>query len=416
MKDKLIHVFIDLAGKTHYVGQLWSHLHKTRSSASFQYDPLWLSNPEKFALEPALSLTEGTFHIDSDQSLFGAFGDSAPDRWGRVLMRRAEARLARAAKKHHRTLTEMDYLIGVSDEARQGALRFAEDRNGPFLQPSSSSSIPPLINLHKLLSATEHFLKDKESEEDLRLLLAPGSSLGGTRPKASIRDKDDHLAIAKFPRDDDEFSTVLWEAVALTLASKAGLATHQWRLERIGKKPVLIARRFDREGLKRIPFLSAMSMLGAKDNEQHSYLEIVDAIKQHGISPQQDTINLFRHMVFNILISNTDDHLRNYGFLYEAPNGWKLSPAYDLNPTSTLIKPRILTTTINFTDGTASLDLALSVASEFGFTQPMAKKVAKEVGKAVSQWHAVAKSHKISAQEIERMSSAFDHQDLAQAR
>ena len=174
----------------------------------------------------------------------------------------------------------------------------------------------------KLLSATEKFLEDNESEEDLRLLLAPGSSLGGARPKASIRDKDGQLAIAKFPRKDDEYSTVLWEAVALTLAAKAGLEVPDSRLETIAFKPTLIIKRFDRNFSKRIPFFSAMSMLGAKDNEQHSYLEIVDAIKQYGASPQEDLADLWKRMVFSILISNTDDHLRNHGFLYERGLGW----------------------------------------------------------------------------------------------
>lgn len=164
-----------------------------------------------------------------------------------------------------------------------------------------------------MLSATESVAEHSETEEDLRLLLAPGSSLGGARPKASIRDRDGHLAIAKFPRKDDEYSTVLWEAVALTLAEKAGILIPSWRLEPVAKKPALIIRRFDRAQHRRIPFLSAMSMLGAGDNEQHSYLELVDALRQHGASPKKDGLELWRRVVFSILISNTDDHLRNHG-------------------------------------------------------------------------------------------------------
>lgn len=413
MKDRTIYVFIDLDEKTHLVGQVWSHTHKGRSSASFQYDPTWLKNPLRFALEPALTLTEGSLH--TDQALFGSIGDSAPDRWGRILMRRAQEREARKAKTLPKTLSELDYLLGVNDEARQGSLRFAEDIKGPFLQVSSTSSIPPLINLAKLLSATEKLLKDKESEEDLRLLLAPGSSLGGARPKASIRDKDGQLAIAKFPREDDEFSTALWEAVSLTLASQAAVLAPEWRVQIIAKKPVLILKRFDRDGKRRIPFLSAMSMLGAQDNESHSYLEIVDALKQYGAHPKQEISQLWRRIVFNILISNTDDHLRNYGFLYKNSEGWQLSPAYDLNPTPVLIKPRILTTNISLDDNTASLDLALSVATEFGLNLSQAKKISKEVGVAVSKWRTIACKFKISSAEIERMSSAFEHTDLKQA-
>ncbi|MES2199515.1 MAG: HipA domain-containing protein [Chlamydiota bacterium] len=415
MKDKVIHVFLDLKDKTHYVGRLWAHVHKRQTSASFQYELDWLKHPERFALEPALMLTEGTYHTEADHSLFGAMNDSAPDRWGRMLMRRAESHLAKKTKEPLRSLNEVDYLLKVNDSIRQGALRFKETLEGPFLTPPNICSIPPLIKLPKLLSATKKFLQNKENEEDLKLLLAPGSSLGGARPKASILGKEGNLSIAKFPRDDDEFLTVLWESVALNLASNAGIPTPKSRLEIVLNKSVLIIQRFDREGNHRIPFLSAMSMLGAKDGELHSYLEIVDAIKQYGAYPKQDMINLWRRIVFSVLISNTDDHLRNHGFLYESCKGWTLSPIYDVNPTSTLIKPRILTTTINLDDGTASLDLALSVADEFGLSQADAKKIAKEVALSVSNWRGVAKNHKISSSEIERMASAFEHLDLKQA-
>jgi serine/threonine-protein kinase HipA len=187
----------------------------------------------------------------------------------------------------------------------------------------------------------------------MRLLFAPGSSLGGARPKASVIEKDGHLAIAKFPRKDDDFNAVVWEAVALALASKAGIAVANARLETISKKPVLLLRRFDREGKRRIPFLSAMSMLGSKDNEARSYLEIGDALRQHGSTPKADMEALWRRLVFNVLISNTDDHLRNHGFLYAGHEGWRLSPAYDLNPMPTDIKPRVLATAINEDDNTA---------------------------------------------------------------
>jgi len=415
MVERKVYVYVELEGQLYLAGQLWARSNREREGASFQYSQNWLTHPERFALEPALQLTEGQFHTEHDRNMFGSIGDSAPDRWGRILMRRSAARIAHSAKKQPPTLTEADYLLGVNDEARQGALRFSEQLNGPFLQHTKASSIPPLIELPKLLSATENFLEDNESEEDLRLLLAPGSSLGGARPKASIRDKDGQLAIVKFPRKDDEYSTVLWEAVALTLAAKAGLKVPDWRLETIASKPTLIIKRFDRNFSKRIPFLSAMSMLGAKDNEQHSYLEIVDALKQHGASPQEDLVDLWKRMVFSILISNTDDHLRNHGFLYERGLGWRLSPIYDVNPTPLEIKPRILTTTITYDDGTASLNLALSVAKEFGLTQEAAKKIAKEVGHAVSTWREHTKTMQIKSAEAERMASAFDHKDLAQA-
>src|SRR5439155_10764603 len=236
------------------------------------------------------------------------------------------------------------------DEARQGALRFAEKEGGPFLREEGVKRIPPLIELPKLLSAAEHVMEDKDTEEDLRLLFAPGSSLGGARPQAWVREKGGHVAIAKFRRRDDEFNAVLWEAVALALAKKAGIAVPAARVETVANKSVLLLRRFDRDGARRMPFLSAMSMLGSRDHQTRSYLEIVDALRQHGAAPKADMEALWRRLVFSILISNTDDHLRNHGFLYEGPDGWRLSPAYDLNPVPVDIKPRILTTTINEDD------------------------------------------------------------------
>lgn len=416
MSSKQIFVSIMLGEENHLVGRLWCHRNKGRESASFEYDESWLKHEEHFALEPILQLTEGSFHTKANQILFGAIGDSAPDRWGRVLMRRGESARAKLTKEMVRTLSEADYLLGVNDESRQGALRFSLEDGGTYLTPKDKESIPPLIDLPKLLSATERYLDDDETSEDLKILLAPGSSLGGARPKASVRDKDGSLAIAKFPKKDDEFNVVVWEAVALTLAEKSGVKTTGWRLETIMDKPVLILRRFDRIEDQRIPFLSAMSMLGAKDNEPHSYLEIAYAIIQHGANPSSDLEELWRRIIFTVLISNTDDHLRNHGFLYERHKGWRLSPAYDINPTPTELKERILSTSINFNDPTASLNTALSVIDDFRIKKDRAYEIIKQVASAVSSWRDVAKQFELSKNEIDRMASAFEHEDLEKAR
>ncbi|HXR75392.1 MAG TPA: HipA domain-containing protein [Bryobacteraceae bacterium] len=410
--DREVLVYVDLQGAPLLVGRLWARMRKDRENATFEYDKGWLAHAERFSLEPALKLGPGPFHTPSDKPLFGAIGDSAPDRWGRVLMRRAERRRAERAGQTPRTVREIDYLLLVDDEARQGALRFAEKEGGPFLADQGSTKIPPLIELPRLLSAAEHVVDDADSEEDLRLLLAPGSSLGGARPKASVRDRDGHLAIAKFPNKGDEVNTVLWEAIALTLARKAGIAVPEWRLETVAGKPVLLLRRFDREGGVRVPFLSAMSMLDARDNEPRSYLEFVDVLRQHGAAPKQDMHILWRRIVFSILISNTDDHLRNHGFLWSGPAGWRLSPAYDLNPVPTDIKPRVLTTAIDLEDGTASLKLAYDVASYFELPADDARAIAREVGLAVSAWRNEAAQLGIGKGEIDRMASAFEHDDL----
>lgn len=408
--QKEIEVYIDLNGEQHFVGHLWARVRHGRESASFEYAKTWLNRSNAFALEPALMLVRGAQHTAGKKTIFGAFSDSAPDRWGRLLMRRAQRQQLSGTK----TLMEIDYLLGVSDISRQGALRFRDVKSGVFLA-DTASGIPPLVALPRLLSATEHVINHRESAEDLALLFAPGSSVGGARPKAVIQDKNRHLAIAKFPHQQDEFNVVLWEAVALKLAKSAGIHVPKWRIETVAGKSVLISERFDRKKTHRIPYLSAMSFLGAADNEQRSYLELVDIIKQYGSHTKEDSEQLWRRMLFNILISNTDDHLRNHGFLYESALGWRLSPAFDLVPTPEVIKPRILSTAIDLNDVTASLELALSVADYFNLTASQANSIVAQVAKAVSRWRNTAKQLQISASEIQRMASAFEHSDLLNA-
>jgi len=414
--DGEVLVYVDLDGVPHLAGRLWARLRKNKESATFEYDPDWLRHPARFALEPALTLGPGAFHTAADAPLFGAIGDSTPDGWGRALMRRASRRQAERESRAVRTLREIDYLLMVDDEARQGALRFAERAGGSFLREADASRIPPLVELPKLLSAAERIVDEDETDEDLRLLLAPGSSLGGARPKASVRLKDGSLAIAKFPRRDDEINVVAWEAVALTLAGIAGIATPTVRLEDVAGQPVLLVPRFDRVKGRRKPSLSAMSMLGAKDNESRGYLEFVDVLRRYGAAPMKDMVALWRRIVFTILISNTDDHLRNHAFLYEGQNGWRLSPAYDLNPVPIDIKSRLLVTAITEDDNTASLALAFEVAGYFEISTTRAREIAAEVAAVVSTWRAQAKRRGISRQEIDRMASAFEHRDLEIAR
>jgi|SRR5882672_2636799 len=413
--DREVLVYVELNGVPYLVGRLRARTRKNKEGATFEYDARWLEHRERFSLEPALKLGPGPFHTPADTPMFGAIGDSAPDRWGRALMRRMERRRAEREKQTPRTLQEIDYLLLVDDEARQGALRFAEVEGGPFLREEGAKRTPPLLELPELLSAAERVADDKDTEEDLRLLLAPGSSLGGARPKASVRDKDGHLAIAKFPRRDDDYNTVVWEAIALTLAHKAGIPVPDARIETVGDKPVLVLRRFDRGDGRRIPFLSSMSMLDARDNQMRSYMEIADALRQHGAAAKDDIRELWRRIVFNVLISNTDDHLRNHGFLYQGPAGWRLSPAYDLNPVPVDIKPRILTTAINEDDNTASLDVAMGVAPYFELDDARARADAGAVARAVATWRDEATRHGLTKEEGARMASAFEHDDLRAA-
>jgi serine/threonine-protein kinase HipA len=408
-------VYVDLDETPRLVGRLCTRVRQGRESASFQYDEAWLADRERFALEPALALGTGAHHTPAGKALFGALGDSAPDRWGRALMARAERRAARAEERAPKTLTELDYLLRVSDRPRQGALRFAATHGGPFLGRAHDYPVPPLIELPRLLAASDRVALDDDTDELLSLLLAPGSSLGGARPKASVLDTDGSLSIAKFPKTDDEIDTVRWEALALTLAGHAGITVPTWRLERLDERFVLIIRRFDRDAGRRVPFLSAMSMIGADDGDTRSYLEIADALRQYGAAASDDLAELWRRIVFTVLISNTDDHLRNHGFLYSGNAGWRLSPVYDLNPVPIDLKPRYLSTAIDLDDTQASIDLTLSVAHYFALDADGARAIANDVSRTVRDWREAASGLGLSRSEIERMASAFEHDDLTRA-
>lgn len=408
--ERELAVFIDLDREPVPVGRLWARERTGRETSSFVYDPAWIRRRGAFALAPGLPLTPGPHH--AAKGMLPAFSDSAPDAWGRKLMLRQERALARKAGTVPRSLFDVDYLAGVDDRTRLGALRFKDAAGGEFLG-QSERPIPPLIDLPQLLAATGRIERDRETDEDLLLVLAPGTSLGGARPKATVRDKHGTLLVAKFPKKDDDWPVTVWEAVLLTLAQYAGIAVPIWRLEMIARKPVLLLTRFDRvDRDRRIPFMSAMTALGATDHgEQRSYLELVDALRQMGSQPELDAKQLWRRMVFNILVSNTDDHLRNHALLREA-TGWRLSPAYDMNPCPVDVRPRVHALAIDDADPTASLETALSVVARFGVPLAEARTIASEVGGAVGAWRAAAKSFKLTASHIERMASAFDHADL----
>ena len=414
--EREILIYADLVGAPHLVGRLWTRTGGARESASFAYDRAWLSQPMRFALDPALQLAQGRIHAAGNRPLFGAIADSTPDRWGRMLMRRAGRHLSASTGNAPRTVREIDYLLGVDDAARLGALRFAPHEGGTFLAQADHGRIPPPVELPMLLAATNRVLDDAATDEDIQLLLAPGGALGGARPKASVRDGNGHLLIAKFPNTSDETDVVRWEEAALRLARKAGIEVARSRVEVIDGHSILLLERFDRKSQIRIPYLSAMSILSAAPHEDHSYLELADALRRYGASPRSDLQALWRRIVFNVLISNTDDHLRNHGFLYVGPQGWTLSPAFDLNPVPLEVKPRILSTAITFDDATASLELAMEVAEYFDVDAPQARKIVAEVGGATGQWRSEAAKLGISKAEIERMASAFDHADLAAAR
>ncbi|TDQ99471.1 serine/threonine-protein kinase HipA [Paraburkholderia silvatlantica] len=304
-----VEVHIDLAGTPQPVGLLRRHASRREETVTFEYDETWLADVERFSIEPALALTSGVFPPPPDQSIFGSIGDSAPDTWGRRLMQRAERRQAEREGRCVRTLGELDYLLGVADETRLGALRFRWSGEDDFQAPVPAG-VPALIELGRLLQITERILLDEETDEDLQLIFAPGSSLGGARPKASVIDQHGHLSIAKFPKETDEYSIETWEEIALRLAERAGISTPHHELLQVAGKPVLLSRRFDRAGSFRIPFLSAMSMSGSRDGQRGSYPELVDALTQHGAKARADAAQLYRRVTFNVLVSNVDGWLQ----------------------------------------------------------------------------------------------------------
>jgi serine/threonine-protein kinase HipA len=407
-------VHLSLAGRDRLVGHARGNRARGKESVQFEYADEWLRDPECFALEPALPLTRGGFHPPAGRAMHGALGDSAPDTWGRRLMQRAERRQAQREGRAVRTLMETDYLLGVADETRLGALRFRGTNGGDFLA-RPGSGVPAMVALGRLLESSERILRDEETDEDLELIFAPGSSLGGARPKASVIDPHGRLAIAKFPKESDEISIETWEEIALRLAEQAGINTAGHELAHVAGKAVLLSRRFDRSESGRIPFLSAMAMMGAKDGESGSYPEMVDALSSHGARAKLDALELYRRVAFNVLVSNVDDHLRNHGFLWTGKSGWMLSPAYDLNPVPADVKARVLTTNIDLDEGTCSVDLLEAAAGYFTLSLADARQIIGRVARATSAWRGVAREVGAASAEVERMASAFEHDDLRRA-
>lgn len=407
-------VHLSLEGETRQIGRARSNLVRGKETILFEYTEEWLKDADRFELEPGLPLTRGGFAPPDGQSIHGTLGDSAPDTWGRRLMQRAERRQAEREGRAVRTLLESDYLLGVSDESRLGALRFRRADGQAFLA-ESSRGIPALVELGRLLQCTDRILRDEETDEDLLMIFAPGSSLGGARPKASVLDQHGRLSIAKFPKESDEYSIETWEEIALRLAERAGIPTPHHELLEVAGRSVLLSRRFDRANGQRIPFLSAMALLGAKDGQTGSYPEMVDALARHGSQAKKDARALYRRVAFNVLISNVDDHLRNHGFLRFDRSGWTLSPAYDLNPVPADLKARLLTTNIDLEESTCSVDLLEASAEYFALSLPEARSILKEVALATSSWRSVAKEVGANGKEIHRMASAFEHEALQQA-
>lgn len=408
---KTIYVYKNrILEKPSLIGRLYVDTVRGGESYSFEYDNLWLSNPMAVMLDPDLNLYGGRqYPIGKDK--FGLFADSSPDRWGRILMKRRERILADQEKRKPRTLTESDYLLGVCDETRMGALRFCLDEGGPFLSNDMSAPTPPWTSLRTLEEASREFEKDERGLTDkwLKQLLKPGSSLGGARPKANVLDPTGALWIAKFPSKHDEGDVGAWEKVAHDLAQQCALNVPESKLEKFSKNgSTFLVKRFDRDGKRRIHFSSAMTMLGKTDGagakNGTGYLDMVSFIKSNGASPKEDLVELWRRIVFNMAVSNTDDHLRNHGFILSS-NGWRLSPLYDVNPVE---EGDELALNVNDTDNKISIDLAIETAEYYGIKKTDAQRMATEILVTVrDNWERIAKQCGLSRSDIEYKRPAF---------
>ena len=393
------------------IGILSAQQAKGKKAFSFEYDKNWLKTEQKFLLDPDIQLYGGPQYPNQKEN-FGIFLDSMPDTWGRTLMKRREAQQAKDKNEKPKTLYDIDFLLGVYDESRMGALRFKTDPNGDFLDNNKTASTPPWSSIRELQNAAANFENDEDNDEVkkwLSVLMAPGSSLGGARPKANVLDADKSLWIAKFPSKTDITDKAAWEFLAYLLATKAGIEMAPCRIEKIsGKHHTFFTKRFDRENGERIHFASAMTMTGnnedtIRDNPA-SYLDIAEFISNHGTNIVANLYQLWRRIVFNIAISNTDDHLRNHGFIL-TKEGWILSPAYDLNPS---IEKDGLALNIDTDNNDLDFELAKSVGEYFRLNKEQMETIIQEVLQATSNWKNIASEIGISRGEQELMVKAFN--------
>jgi serine/threonine-protein kinase HipA len=407
-----IFVYADWKGmpEATLMGVLSAHFAKGKKAFSFEYDKTWLRTKQQQLLDPDIQFFPGA-QFPNKKENFGLFLDSMPDTWGRTLMKRRAAQQAKERNEKAPVLYDIDYLLGVYDESRMGALRFKTDPQGVFLDNNGEKATPPWSSIRELQHAADSLEKDEDNNDAktwLAILMAPGSSLGGARPKANITDETKELWIAKFPSKNDTLDKGAWEFLAYKLAIEAGVNMAPSKIEKIaGRYHTFFTKRFDREKGQRIHFASAMTMTGnnedmIRDNPA-SYLDIADFIQTYGTNVEENLHQLWRRIVFNIAISNTDDHLRNHGFIL-TDEGWILSPAYDLNPS---IDKDALSLNIDMENNSLDFDLARSVGEFFRLEREEMDTIFQDVVNSVSRWEKVADNLGISRNEKELMRGAF---------
>lgn len=392
------------------IGVLSAQQAKGKKAFSFEYDADWISSKEQQLLDPDIAWFTGPQYPNGKEN-FGVFMDSMPDTWGRTLMKRRAAQLAKEAGRSAPVLYDIDYLLGVYDETRMGALRFKLDKDGPFLNDNHGMPTPPWASIRELQHGAEVLESDEDSEEVkkwLAILMAPGSSLGGARPKANITDHHGHFWIAKFPSKGDMIDKGAWEYLAYKLALQCGVVMPESRIEKVaGKFHTFFTKRFDRQLHERIHFASAMTMTGQNEDtikeNPASYLDMAEFIQYNGAQNKQDLQQLWRRIVFHIAVSNTDDHLRNHGFIL-TDTGWILSPAFDINPS---VDKDGLALNIDTHNNALDFELAKSVGEYFQLSDAEMNTIITEVKTAVSGWKNVVQEIGISRAEQELMSAAF---------
>jgi len=401
-----IEVHIDWQGESRPVGRL--DVAGRGPSVSFEYAAEWLQRNDTFAIDPtSLPLQRGALH---SKALFGAIQDCGPDRWGRMLIERAVRKKVLAQKPYH----DIDYVLALDDVARVGALRFRLNAESPFLAPPTGK-LPPLVRLNALLRATEAIHSETETAQDLRFLLGAGSPLGGARPKAAVTLPDERLAIAKFPKPDDTRDIGAGEILALSLAELAGVRVAGHQRVAVGKQSVAVITRFDRVDTSRVPFISAASLLGLPHGEGGAYTMLADGIRRFGNDVPGDLRELWRRLVFSLLASNYDDHLRNHGFLMFHPGRWSLSPAYDLNPVPEVDRVHMSKTAIMEDQEEPTIAVALAAAERFGLKPAESKKILREVFNAVSGWRTTGRKLRLSAAVLDTYATAFEHPLMTEA-
>lgn len=383
-------------------GTLFQSVRHGTETTSFSYDAAYLEDPRAFSLSPDMPLGPGTFHSKGLREL-RAFEDAMPDRWGRNLLMRSERLAANRESRTERTLFETDFLAGVSDATRQGALRVWNDQGEAIAQPENG--VPREVDIPALLDASDRAVADLDA--DVQDLIDAGSSLGGARPKASVRTENGALCIAKFPKstEDSLVDSGAWEHTLLALMEAADISAPRSRLLRIRGRSVLLLERFDRTPAHRIPYISGLSAVQGADGERYSYLELAEFIEDFGSDPNRDLPELWRRALFSCAVGNSDNHLRNYGFLRDRA-GWALSPAFDVNPTPGGGQ-KYLATALDFGKPEADARIAFDVADYFRVGPSEAKDYARALAAALTRWSIIARRQGISEASMSAMAPNF---------